>query len=55
MLENDTLKEIDILFRAECTLGDAVVSQAYSPRPGVFVHQLLRGDTPLALARTLWA
>ena len=54
LIEEKTLKEIDILFKAECTLGDAITSQAYSPETGVFFHQLLRGDTPLTLARTVW-
>lgn len=54
VLAEKTLREIDIVFKAESTQGDHLLAQADSPETNIFVHQIIRNDTQLIFARTTW-
>lgn len=54
LLEN-SIKNIDILYRAECRLGEKVISKVQQIDEKIFLHQLINGDgKELMTARTKW-
>ncbi len=54
-LDTHTLEQLDVIFRAEATLGQAILSQACPATPDGFLHQILNQDEQvLVQARTVW-
>ena len=56
LLENGSMKEIDIFYKAEANYGDEIVSEMHEVEEGTFMHRLIRQDDSkeLALAKTVW-
>ncbi|QCR24171.1 acyl-[acyl-carrier-protein] thioesterase [Pontibacter sp. SGAir0037] len=56
VLEQQQLREADIIFRSESTLGDTIVSLAAPTEPGLYLHKLADEATgkELVQAQTKW-
>ena len=55
-LEKNKIKTIDILYRAECRLGEIVSSAVEQIEENIFIHRLSSSEgKELMLAKTKWA
>jgi len=54
-LLNNKIKNIDILYRAECRLGEIVTSAVQKVEGNIFIHRLSSSEgKELMLAKTMW-
>ena len=55
-LHTHELQTIDVVFRAECVMGDRILAQTQDMGDGRFLHQLIRAEDQkeVVLAYTVW-